>query len=65
MINVYVIWSNEHRSWWGPDKCGYRTKLENAGRYSRDDALDICIDARGGRQYNHNLTEVPVLLKDA
>jgi hypothetical protein len=63
--STYVIWSNEHRCWWGPDRCGYRAKLEDAGRYAREDAIDICIGARGGREYNHNPTEVPLLLKDA
>jgi hypothetical protein len=62
---VYVIWSNEHRCWWGPDSCGYRAKLANAGRYGRDDAINICISARGGREHNHNPTEVPLLLRDA
>lgn len=61
----YVIWSNEHRAWWAPDKRGYRAKLADAGRYSREDALAICIGARGGRRFNENPTEVPVLLEDA
>lgn len=61
----YVVWSNEHRAWWGPNRAGYCTKLENAGRYDREAALAICDGARGGRQYNDNPSEVPVLFADA
>lgn len=62
---TYVIWSNEHSAWWGADMCGYRASLSSAGRYSREDALGICTGARGGRYYNDNPTEIPLLLKDA
>lgn len=61
----YLVWSNEHRAWWGPNEAGYSTKLEGAGRYSRDHALRICTGARGGRQFNDNPSEVPVLEVDA
>lgn len=62
---TYVIWSNEHRCWWGPNNCGYYTNLEAAGRYTREEALGICIDARGGRRFNDNPSEVPLLYEDA
>lgn len=42
MSEAYLIWSNEHRAWWGPDECGYVRRLGDAGRYSRADALIIC-----------------------
>ncbi len=29
----YVIWSNEHAAWWGPDQVGYTPWVEEAGRY--------------------------------
>lgn len=61
----YVVWSNEHSAWWGPDHRGYFTHLSAAGRYSRDEALKICVNARGGRRFNENPSEVPVLLSDA
>jgi len=61
-MEEYVIWSNEHRLWWGPDWSGYRSKLIDAGRYSRQDAIKICTNARGGREYNSNPSEVPLLL---
>ena len=62
---VYVVWSNEHRCWWGPDHCGYRANLADAGRYTRDEALSICRNARGGREFRDNPSEVPLLLADA
>lgn len=62
---AYVIWSNEHRAWWRPNECGYCTMLAGAGRYTREDALAICIRARGGRRFNDNPSEIPVLFDDA
>lgn len=64
-MSEYVVWSNEHRAWWGPSHAGYRAKLADAGRYTRDDALAICHGARGGREHNDNPSEVPLLLADA
>lgn len=62
---TYAVWSNEHCAWWGANHSGYCTRLAGAGRYSREEALSICIGARGGRQFNDNPSEVPVLLADA
>ena len=64
-MSDYVVWSNEHRMWWGSNHAGYCSKLATAGRYSREDALGICIGARGGRRYNEKPSEVPVLYDDA
>jgi hypothetical protein len=61
----YVVWSNEHAAWWGPKHCGYYTHLSSAGRYTRSDAIGICKGARGGRAFNKNPSEVPILLHDA
>lgn len=44
----WLIWSNEHRAWWGPDSSGYRGIISHAGRYSFEEASAICKD--GGRQ---------------
>lgn len=43
---LYLIWSNEHNAWWRPESCGYTTFIESAGRYSKDEAEDICSSAR-------------------
>lgn len=63
--NEYLVWSNEHRAWWGPNNAGYYGSIDAAGRYTRADALKICVNARGGRRYNENPSEIPVLLSDA
>lgn len=60
MEGYYLIWSNEHRAWWRPDRCGYTTHTEAAGRYSRKDAIAICADARGGWRPGEVPPEVPV-----
>lgn len=61
----YVVWSSEHSAWWGPERCGYFTRIGSAGRYTREEALEICRRARGGREFNDSPTEVPLPLKDA
>lgn len=38
----YLIWSNEHNSWWAHNHQGYTDKAESAGRYSHKEALEIC-----------------------
>jgi len=47
---VYLIWSNEHAMWWGPDERGYTGVIEAAGRYTREAAERICRDASVGGQ---------------
>lgn len=37
----YLIWNNDHGGWWGPDRGGYTTSLERAGRYDGDEATTI------------------------
>lgn len=37
----YVIWSYEHRQWWGPGRCGYTPDLNHAGLYACAEAGDI------------------------
>jgi hypothetical protein len=44
----YLVWSNEHQAWWGPDHRGYTRYITRAGRYSRDDALSIAGTRDGG-----------------
>ena len=42
---MWFIWSNEHKAWWKPDSLGYTTEKRKAGRYTYDEALDICRSA--------------------
>ena len=39
---IWLIWSNEHGAWWRPAGCGYIRVIEEAGRYSRSEAQEIC-----------------------
>lgn len=41
----YLIWSIEHGAWWRPNRCGYTLRVQDAGRYTREDAAQIVKDA--------------------
>lgn len=41
-MDLYLIWSNEHRAWWRAMARGYTTEIAAAGRYSREAALRCC-----------------------
>lgn len=61
----YLIWSNQHRSWWRPNSQGYTKHVDRAGRYSRKEALQICRHGRDGWIAGRAPDEVPVLEADA
>lgn len=66
MPDAYLIWSNEHRAWWRPFRMGYTTQLLLAGRYPREIAMQICIDALpGNARLLGAMPEIPVLEADA
>lgn len=44
----YLVWSNEHSAWWGPECRGYTRIIANAGRYDRAKALSIAGTRDGG-----------------
>lgn len=64
MAEPYLIWSNEHKRWWGPDHAGYEPRVENAGHYSRKEALEICTNAIPGSTTLGMLPEIPVRVRD-
>lgn len=33
---------HEHVTWWKPESCGYTICIDRAGRYSENEARDIC-----------------------
>lgn len=39
---TWLVWSNEHGAWWGPNRSHYYTDINSAGRYTLEDALAIC-----------------------
>ena len=38
MAQKYLIWSNSHKEWWKADGLGYTKKLDEAGRYTIEEA---------------------------
>lgn len=62
-MDEYLIWSNEHRGWWGPNRCGY-TGLVGAGIYTRQDAIDICRDSIPSAMHCGVIAEIPVRRAD-
>jgi hypothetical protein len=44
----FLIWSFEHDAWWRPEELGYTKKIDEAGTYSWERALEICAYANGG-----------------
>ena len=44
MSDDYLIWSHEHKQWWRWNHAGYTDNVEEAGRYSRVDAISITLD---------------------
>ena len=60
----YLIWSNEHRAWWGSSRCGYSPGVMGAGQYTRDQAIGICRDALLSSAQVGVIAEIPVHLSD-
>jgi hypothetical protein len=40
--NLWFIWSNEHKAWWGSCHRGYTADVMVAGTYTTNEALEIC-----------------------
>jgi hypothetical protein len=38
----YLIWSIEHKAWWKPNSLGYTCYYTEAGKYSLEEAEEIC-----------------------
>ena len=56
----YLIWSNEHKAWWCPDRLGYTPHLINSGRYTREEAIVICRKAMYGWTAGEPFPELPI-----
>lgn len=46
----WVLWSNDHSAWWGPNRCGYSPNLLDAGVYTEGEAkrLEAIVSPRTG-----------------
>lgn len=56
--NLFLIWSEEHGSWWRPRRAGYTTSMRSAGRYTYDEALEIVEGANIGGRFNEVMVKV-------
>lgn len=41
----YLVWSNGHGAWWAKRGLGYTLNLDEAQRYTAEDAARVCIEA--------------------
>jgi hypothetical protein len=41
-MSEWLIWSNEHSAWWGPECRGYPRDIASAGKYTLEHAINIC-----------------------
>jgi len=57
----YLVWSNEHRAWWRPNSNGYTGSIDQAGRYTRHEAVRIVDGANAFIPTDHERFEVMVL----
>lgn len=60
-----LIWSNEHMRWWGPNECGYVNRIDEAGRYSYDRAIQIVHNAQAGRQNMRDHVPPEIVVREA
>ena len=60
MEQAWLIWSNEHKSWWAPDSAGYTRSRKAAGRYTRAEAVEICTGANKVMDDDHEPYETMV-----
>lgn len=49
-IRKWLVWSNEHRAYWGPGHSGYVEKRSEAGRYTYEEAVKIVYGANRYRK---------------
>lgn len=47
-MRKFLIWSEEHGAWWAPDRWGYTHSIIKAGRYTAEQAINICAHANVG-----------------
>jgi hypothetical protein len=62
MKERYLVWSHEHRAWWRKGSAGYTQHLSEAGLYTHDHAMAICLAAMPGAR--EVLNELPVRWDD-
>ena len=56
---TFLIWSNQHKAWWKPNRVGYTKSVREAGRYPLITAIDICEGANWNLGYDQDEEMVP------
>jgi len=62
---AWIIWSNENCAWWSPGRRGYTRTIGSAGRYSLEEADEICASANCYRDKEEIPNAVRVLAPEA
>lgn len=57
MNQEFLIWSFDHDGWWRPNENGYAEEMQQAGRYTLEQALSICTEAN--RSFHAGYSEMP------
>lgn len=55
----WLIWSIEHNGWWKPNSHGYTGSIDEAGRYTYEEALQIVKDANSYLRHTPNEAMLP------
>lgn len=61
--HTYVIWSFEHKRWWRSDRGGYTDFLDEAARFTEDDAKAL-VDTANQYAKEHPGPWPPVIPED-
>lgn len=56
----FLIWNYERGMYWRPGCMGYTSLKEEAGRYTFQQAIDICVEANSYSQNNPEEAMIPV-----
>ena len=63
---IWLIYSREHNAWWRPKAAGYTSHIENAGRYTYDEAISRAAVRDGGKpDPDRGVSEVVFLAPEA
>ena len=61
---THLIWNTEHGAWWRPGGVGYSVHIEEAGRFTRRQALEECCRVLVGWRPGTPYPDIPVVERD-
>ena len=61
---THLIWNTEHGAWWRPGGVGYSVHIEEAGRFTRRQALEECCRVLVGWRPGTPYPDIPVAERD-